>query len=120
MLDQKRLSWLRGIDMRYVIEGVAPQHPTRESLAEITAEIARSEQEVAAARAKADQYTGGLIQSMALIEEQTHRVTLAITKQRLVMMRLGMAYPQPAGPAAVQRSPPKPPLGRSTDDKGAL
>lgn len=116
LLDQKRLSWFRGIELRYTISGQEIREPSPEAVAEMRSEIARLEGEIDAASAKADQYTGGMIRAMALMEEQTLRVTLAFARQRLVMSRFRMEIP--AGSTSPANKDP--PLGRSTNDKGAL
>jgi hypothetical protein len=115
MLDQKRSSWLRGIKLSYLASGQTIAAATPESVASIEGEIARAKVDAQTAKSKAQMYTGGLIQSLALVEEQTHLVAAAAAQQRLALIRLGMAVPS-TGKAAPSLNP----IGKDLNDRGAL
>jgi hypothetical protein len=53
---------------------------------------------------------------MALLEEQTHLVTLAAAQMRLTMARYGFRIAD----ASKTNSQAPPPVGKVIDDKGAL
>ncbi|WP_462118654.1 hypothetical protein [Methylorubrum extorquens] len=113
MLEQKRISWLRWINLSYTVAG-QPQVPlSAEEAREIEAEIAKANAELAVAVNQARNY-GGLIQSMALAEVQTQRVSISILRQNFLMRKYGVAVPVQLSPA------PKQPVGNTVDDKGAL
>jgi hypothetical protein len=82
MLDQKRSSWLREINLRYVVAGEEPTPPSPETIRHIETEISGAERDLRASESKAAAFSGGLIQAMAFVEVQTHRVTIAAAKQR--------------------------------------
>ena len=115
MLDQKRLSWLRGIDLEYRVEGRAMGLIDRETEVAAQDEIDATIASAAAAKAKAALYSGGLLQGLALVDEQTQLTTVALIKQRLALARLGMSLP-----TTVQNAPSSLPAGQIVDDKGAL
>lgn len=117
MLDQKRRSWLRGLSLSYTVAGRPLGEAPPEKVAEAEREIAKALGDLRVAEIKV-QSSGGLLQTVALVEEQTHRVTLAIAKQRVAMLRLGLGLPaSEPGTADVAK---RPPIGRTVNDKGAL
>ena len=115
MLEQRRLAWMRGIDLRYDESrpgGVVPDaERTR-----IEAEIAKAEADVTQAEAEAARYSGGLILAMLNVRAATGRVTIAQLQQTLALSRNGIPAPQLVATAA---KPPEAP-GRSTSDADAL
>jgi hypothetical protein len=118
MLEQK-LSWLRGISLSYVIDGIEPKRADGSLLAELDQEILEARQQIHTAELNAAQYSGGLIQAMALMQLQTQRVTLATLQQHRALARLGFAVPKSAEHSTPELKESSP-VGRSIDDKGAL
>jgi len=116
MLEQKRRSWLRGINLTFTAEGNLVPPVDKETVAAITQEVDKAKRDAASAHSRAAQYSGGLIQSMALLEEQTHLVTLAAAQMRLTMARYGIRIADVS--KAKTQAPP--PVGKIIDDKGAL
>ena len=116
MLEQKRLSWLRGITLQYQVDGRAMRGLSKKEIAQLDAQRANAKTKAEAAHAKAAQYTGGLVQGLAIAEEQTELLTLALIDLQQVTARWDMTIPiVPTGKEA-----PSTPLGRRTNDKGAL
>jgi hypothetical protein len=116
MLNQKRRSWLRGIDLGYQVAGRPVEPASAAEIKEIEAAIADANSAMAKAQAKADLYSGGLVQVMALVEVQTQAARKAIEQQRLALARIGMALPT----TGTQPRKPPPPTGQTIDEKGAL
>jgi hypothetical protein len=75
MLQAKKLAWLRRVDLKFVVEGKIVEPETTESLEKIEKDIRDSEQRIAQAEANAEQYTGGLVQGLALASVATERIT---------------------------------------------
>lgn len=120
MIDQKRLSWLRGISLSYVVQGqeIAPADPA--VIDALNQEIEDLTQQTIDAEIRSNQY-GGLVGTMALVEVQTSRVTMAMARQKLFAARYGISWPLldvDLGNGAPKV--PETPLSRSVDDKGAL
>lgn len=117
MLEQKRLSWLRGVKLIYRVDGwqVAPN---REALAALKARLADAEAGMVTARTWAARSTNEVAKNMALTLEQVHLLTHAAIRQQIELESLGMAFP----PAAVETAvaPAKPATGDRTGVVGAL
>jgi hypothetical protein len=114
MLEQKERSWLRGIDLSYVVDG-RKLSPDPALISRLQKDLATAEAEAAAAREKASLYSGGLVQAMALAEEQTHLVTRAAIRQNIALAGIGLTFPA----AAAAESQPAP-IGQTVDEEGAL
>lgn len=101
MLEQKRASLLRRIDLQYHVAG-QPQVPDEALIANIGSDIAAAEQERDRFKAEADRYTGGLIQTMALMNASTSEMTISQLKLALLAQRYGFIFQMPddAVPAA--------------------
>ena len=115
MLDQKRRAWLRGISLNYRVNGRPMRVLSNEERTELDKRRVDASREAENARREAENYTGGLLQGLALAKEQTALLTVAMIDLQAITARWGMAVP--AVPAAQS---PSTPIGRNTDDKGAL
>ena len=93
MLEQKRSSILRGIDLRFVQEGRELVPLDAGTLKALDEEIAAAEAAADAAQAKADRYSGGLLQGLALAAAASHRASAALIEQRRAILMLGYALP---------------------------
>lgn len=113
MLDQKRLSWLRGIELTYQLKGTA-QVVSPEVIAQLQEDLEEARTEVAIAESKA-QTAGGLMRSFALVEAATRQMTVAAVEQKLLLAKYGIHYPE----VPLERRRPEP-LGTKTNDKEAL
>lgn len=116
MLEQKRTSFLRGVQLVFR-DGETLAQPNPDAVARITEEIRRAEADASDAAAEAARYTGGLIRVMALVREQTSRTTVAVLRQQDAALRLGLPFrisnETPAAP--IPQAP-----GRGVPDKDAL
>lgn len=94
MLEQKRASLIRGIDLKFTQNGreLMPVDPA--TLKALDDEIAEAASAADAAQAKAEQYTSGLIKSLALVEEATQRASVALINERRVILMLGYGLPE--------------------------
>lgn len=113
MLEQKRTSVLRGISLAY--HDPAPRTVSPDN-ADIGAELAKAKADAAEARMEAAQYSGGMIQMMALMREATAKVTQVSIEQRIALARIGMPMPTLSAPNAVAAPTP----GKTSSDKDAL
>lgn len=115
-LEQRRLL----LKHRLVLPAMQPQ-PTpnhAEALAALEQDIKLKEQAIAAGKAEASQYSGGLIQGVLLSRIETDKLTLSLLEQRRAALKHGINYPM-MGDAAKAEAPPKPP-GKVVGDKEAL
>jgi hypothetical protein len=113
MLKQKRESFLRWITLNY--QDSMPRI-TAGSDAAAFSELAKARNDAKAAHQEAEMYSGGLIQTMALVREATAKTTEAAIEQRIALAKLGIPMPSPSGTnAAVPKSP-----GTPTSDRDAL
>jgi hypothetical protein len=88
MLEQKRLSLLRRIDLTYTVAGSSPI-PDEERIAALSADRREAVTERDRHRAEADRYIGGLIQSLALMTVATSEMTIAQVDLALLAEKYG-------------------------------
>ena len=119
MLDQKRLSILRGIDLRVVVDGVPLAPATPEQLDRIERDIAGVNDQIARSEAEASRYEGGLLKVTSELAAATHKMTLATLQYRYFQMKYGLAAARSESGIAAE-PPPKPQLGNVVPDKDAL
>ena len=118
MLEQKRTSILRGISLTYLdpIPRIAVPYDGDAA----AAELAKARADVADAEQEASRYSGGLIQTMALLRGATAKMTLVAIDQRIAFAKLGIPLPSlPLAAGSPAQSPVQPP-GKATSDKDAL
>lgn len=115
MLEQKRSSLLRRIDLNYVVEGVA-HTPNVENIAALEQDIADTQQERDKNIAEAALYSGGLLQTMSLMNAATNEVTLGQLRLSLLAEKYGFVF----GRSSAQE--PGTPMGQVivTEDSDAL
>jgi hypothetical protein len=82
LLQQKRDSFLRRVDLRYTV-AADPVVQSGERLEEIAGEIAKADAKLVKDQAEADNYSGGLIQALALSN---------VAMDRLLITQLSLAY----------------------------
>ena len=115
MLNQKRSSFIRHINLRYTIEGKQlPMAPDSE-LREILNEIAKAENSLAASKSEASR-TGGLIQTMALLKVQTDEVSVSQLRMKFYSAKYGIPMIFPKEATDIKTSPP----GKIVKDREAL
>jgi hypothetical protein len=110
MLDQKRFSMLRRIDLAYTIDGMRSA-PNPEVVAAISREIEVVSGERDRLRAEAARYSGGLIQTMALVNAATTEVSIAQLNQARLAEQYGFHFRFSA-----EGAEPQQPMGQSIVD----
>lgn len=120
MLERKRASLLRGIQLFH--EDGRGLQPTNEGqFADIDGQIAKALREANASEAEAARYTGGLIQSMALVSAATSRSSVALLEQQRIVLRYDIGIPDPVRHSGSAETLPKPAqVGKPTSDTDAL
>jgi hypothetical protein len=103
MLDQKRMSLLRGITLAYRDDRPGARLLPDEA-ARIEKEVTAANADLSDAQSEAARYSGGLILSMLLVRGETDKVTLATLKQQQALARYGIPIPSlaPGRPGAVE------------------
>ncbi len=94
MLDQKRLSWARGLDLIYRVDG-GEVVADRDEVAALQAKLADVEAGILMARKWTAQSTNDVTKNMALALEQVHLLTKAAIRQQIAFAEMGMAVPPP-------------------------
>jgi hypothetical protein len=114
MLMAKRAALLRRINLVYLVDG---KHVPPAKVSDIEVDISDAKNRISAAEEKAGQYSGGLVQMLALTSVATERVTLA----QLYLAYYSAKYELPSIQTFVSHSkaiPPNP--GTVVPDKDAL
>jgi hypothetical protein len=116
MLDQKKASFVRRISLNYTIEGKSIQPASDADLSDILEDLSQAEKKASASRLEAEKYSGGLLQSMALIKAETDKLSVSQLRLKFYSAKHGIPMPFPAiAPDAI----PKPP-GTIVKDRDAL
>jgi len=120
MLERKRASLLRGIQLVHE-DGRGLQPVNQGQFADIDGQIAKAEREANASEAEAARYTGGLVQSMALVSAATARSSLALLEQQRIVLRYDIGIPDSVDRSGAAETAPKPArVGKSASDADAL
>jgi hypothetical protein len=90
LIEQRMLADKLGAEVQIVITATLPDLSGAQHLEK---EIAEQRSKVSLARAEAERYSGGLVQSLAEVTVATERNTLAMLEQQLLVARYGMALP---------------------------
>lgn len=91
MLEQKRLSFLRRIDLNYTLNGKLHQ-PDERRIAAIGADLAAATSERDRLSAEASRYTGGLVQAIALTNAATAELSISQLRLALLSERYGLTW----------------------------
>lgn len=91
MLEQKRLSLLRRIDLNYTLNGELHQ-PDERKIAAIGADLAAATSERDRLSAEASRYTGGLVQAIALANAATAEFSISQLRLALLSERYGFTW----------------------------
>ena len=93
MLEQKRAAALRFIDLRYQVDGQPFLPPPASDLALIGDEIAEQEKLLGKAREEFERFSGGLIRVVIEMRVEIGELTLAILRQRQILLSHGITLP---------------------------
>ena len=94
MLDAKRKSILRRVNLRFEIEGHSVAPSAASDLAKIESDLSEARNRIAAAEARAGQYTGGMVQALGLVTAETERLTLAQLQMAYYSAKYGLSAPK--------------------------
>ena len=119
MLESKRISILRRIDLEYQVDGRAMTTKDEVGIKVIEQDIERAKLKLQADSAEADRYSGGLLQSMALMAAATDRTSLSQLYLAYYAKKYGLAMPETNVAPGNSESPPRPP-GKVVKEKDAL
>ena len=108
MLEAKKRAWLRRINLNFSVEGRAVRRQPPEELAKIEQELRETDRRIADAEGRAQQYTGGLIQGMELIQAATERVSRSQLMLAYYSAKYGLILPPvpKVDEATAKREPP--------------
>ena len=94
MLDAKRKSIVRRVNLRFEIEGRSVAPSPASDLAKIENDMSEARNRIAAAEARAGQYTGGMVQALALVTAEAERMTLAQLQIAYYNAKYGLSAPK--------------------------
>jgi hypothetical protein len=117
MLQAKKLSWLRRVDLTFTVAG-QPVQRQPEELAKIEQDLRDSDRRVAEAESKAQEYTGGLLQGLQLANVATEQITRSQLLLAYYSTKYGLIVPPFSKPRAV--AAPEPPSKNIVNDKEGL
>jgi hypothetical protein len=118
MLLQKKASLLRRISLSYTVDGKQLVPSNDSQLNEIREEIAQAEKKLAQSKKSAEQYSGGLIQAMALTTVETDELSVSQLRLKFYSAKHGLPFFFPAAPVAMTKPPS--PLGNVVKEREAL
>jgi hypothetical protein len=119
MLDAKRKSIVRRVNLRFEIEGRSAAPSAASDLTKIENDMSEARNRISAAEARAGQYTGGMIQALALVTAETERMTLAQLQLAYYSAKYGLSAPKINSPES-SGTPTTSTPGTVVNDKDAL
>jgi len=119
MLESKRTSIFRRIDLKYQVNGIAINTTDEVGLKVIENDIERAKLKPQGDQAESDRYSGGLLQSMALMVAATDRTALSQLYLAYYAKKYALVIPQTSVPSTGEGPLPGPP-GKVVKDKDAL
>jgi hypothetical protein len=118
MLDQKRASLIRRIALSYHIDGQAIHEASDQELNLILDDLSQAEKKAAASKLEAERYTGGLLQSIALMKAETDNMSVSQLRLKFYSAKHGIPMSL-LDLAESSKTPAKPP-GKIVKDREAL
>ena len=121
MLEQKKFSFIRFIDLKYTIDGRPQSKITDSELKSLSNDIKILENEIIEQIKEASRYSGGLILMLRLSEIGTSRITLATLKMRLLTARHGIPiFGIDSKSKNAKKQPKNVPIGKVVSDNDDL
>jgi len=117
MLQAKRLSWMRRMNMAFTVEGRTLQPQAQDEPDKIEKDIRDTEKRIAEAESEAQRYSGGLVQGLALASAATERITRSQLLLAYYSAKYGLTAPLPRTPSPDSGSEPP---HNTVEDKDAL
>lgn len=90
MLSQKRTAILRRISLSYRFNGQGLTPASDKELKEIIEQIEQAESKVARDKTRAEQYSGGLVQVMALMSVETEQLSVSQLRLKFYSAKYGL------------------------------
>jgi hypothetical protein len=118
MLEQKRASIIRRISMTYPVGSKPVSVATDAELDEILQELKQAEDHAAQSRKEAAKYSGGLVQSLALMKAETDEMGVAQLRLKFYSAKHGFPILPTLPKDGGQKNAV--PLGKVVGDKEAL
>ena len=116
LLEQKKSALLHRVWMHYTVDGRPVAVASSADLNDIVAEIEQAEEKVKRSTVNAEQYSGGLIQGIALMTAETDRMSVAQLKLKFYSAKYGV----PVFSGALEQKPKPSAPGRIVGDKNAF
>jgi hypothetical protein len=118
MLEQKKVSLLRRINLDFRINGRELRPAPDDELHSINENIRQAEEKLAQSQKNAAQYTGGLVQTMALMTVETDQLALSQLRLKYYAARYGFPTFFPQSNTSTKEPMPAP--GKVVKDRDAL
>jgi len=116
LLEQKKSALLRRVWMHYTVNGHPVAVASNADLDDIIVEIEQAEEKLKRSTLNAEQYSGGLIQVMALMTAETDRMSVAQLRLKFYSAKYG----PPIFSGALEQKPKPSAPGRIVGDKDAF
>ncbi|MGO9741643.1 MAG: hypothetical protein ACLPN5_09065 [Roseiarcus sp.] len=119
MLELKRTSMLRRIDLKYHVDGKALVTTDDAGLKVVEQEIERTKSKLQVDQTEVDRYSGGLLQTMAMVTAATDQASLSQLYLAYYARKYGLALPD-GNVSGASEGPARGPPGKVVKDKDAL
>lgn len=119
MLNQKRQSWIRRIELVYKVDGEKIEPASENELQELNKDLSQAKTALRMSEAKATAY-GGLMQIMSLVQAGTDGITVAGLEQQYLFRKYGVRHIPILIDKTGKIAPPRPPIGKESKDRDAL
>jgi hypothetical protein len=116
LLEQKKTAFLRRVWIHYTVDGHPIAAASNADLDAISADIKKAEEKLELSTLKAEQYSGGLIQGLALVTAETERMSIAQLRLKFYSAKYGL--PIFSGTVEQKQEPSAP--GHIVKDKNAF
>jgi hypothetical protein len=116
LLEQKKSALLRRVWMHYTVDGHSVPVASKADVDAIVVEIGEAQEKLKRSTLNAEQYSGGLIQGMALMTAEIDRLSVA----QLTLKYYSAKYGLPTFSGALEQNPKPTVPGRIVNDKGAF
>jgi hypothetical protein len=116
LLEQKKSALLRRVWMHYTVDGHSIAVASKADVDAIVVEIGEAQEKLKRSTLNAEQYSGGLIQGVALMTAEIDRLSVA----QLTLKYYSAKYGLPTFSGALEQNPKPTVPGSIVNDKGAF
>jgi hypothetical protein len=120
MLSQKRTSFIRRIDLRYIVNGVPASSLNPEELKRLESDIKIANEKLARDQSEASRYSGGLVQALSLTTVETDKLNLAQLELAYYNRKYGLSLPLQFKQGNAETPPQAGNPGHAVTDRDAL